>query len=233
MRLLRGFIVAAASVFFIPNLVPAQAQDGSRAVADGGISVPGWVGQVDSGAQKAGQTIKDTKLTKEGDTLHVTTGPAAEYWNPANMASGNYTVSATFTEPKYMNLNTHPHPYGIFIAGHDMGGEQQTELYCATYGDGRFIVRGFGPEPFQMNGRGESNPAVHKAAGPGEPVEQKIALSVKGDHVECVVNGTVVGSYEKSALVTDGKLKSTDGIYGIRFAHNTEGTVADLKMTKP
>ena len=51
--------------------------------------------------------------------------------------------------------------------------------------------------------------------------------------MECAINGTVVASYDKAAVVADGKLKSTDGIYGIRFAHNTEGTVADLKMTKP
>jgi hypothetical protein len=231
MRFIRGFIVAAAVVVLIPEVVPAQ--DASRPVAGGGISVPGWVGEIDAGAKKAGQTINDTKLTKAGNTLQVTTGPAASYWNPANKASGNYTVSATFTEPKYMNLNSHPHPYGIFIAGHDLGTDQDSELYCEAYGDGRFIVRGFGPEPFQMNGRGEANAAVHKAAGPGEPVEQKIALSVKDGKVECAINGTVVASYDKAAVVADGKLKSTDGIYGIRFAHNTEGTVADLKMTKP
>ena len=29
-----------------------------------------------------------------------------------------------------------------------------------------------------------------------------------------------------------GKLKSTDGVYGIRFAHNTDATVTGLTMTK-
>jgi hypothetical protein len=188
---------------------------------------------VDARAQKAGQTINDTKMTGQGDTLQVTTGPAASYWNPANTASGNYTVSATFTEAKYMNLNDHPHPYGIFIAGHDLGTDQATELYCAAYGDGRFIVRGFGPAAFQLNGHGEENAAVHKAAGPGQPVEQKIAVSVKGGKVECAINDVTVASYDKASVVTDGKLKSTDGIYGIRFAHNTEGTVSGLKVTKP
>jgi hypothetical protein len=231
MRFVRGFTMAAAVVFLIPGLVSAQ--DASRSVAGGGISVPGWVGEVDAGAQKAGQTINDTKLTQDGKVLHVVTGPAAAFWNPANKATGNYTVSATFTEAKYMNLNSHPHPYGIFIAGHDLGTDQHSELYCAAYGDGRFIVRGFGPDPFQMNGRGEANDAVHKAAGAGEPVEQKIALSVKDGKVECAINGTVVASYDKAAVVADGKLKSTDGIYGVRFAHNTEGTVADLKLSKP
>jgi hypothetical protein len=47
------------------------------------------------------------------------------------------------------------------------------------------------------------------------------------------VNGTVVATYDKSALVTAGKLKSTDGVYGIRFSHNTEGTVSGLTVTKP
>jgi hypothetical protein len=84
-----------------------------------------------------------------------------------------------------------------------------------------------------MNGHGETNAAVHKAAGPGQPVQQKIALSVKGGKVECAINGTVVASYDKSQVVTAEKLKSTDGIYGIRFAHNTEGTVSGFKITRP
>jgi hypothetical protein len=133
-----------------------------------------------------------------------------------------------------MNLNSHPHPYGIVIGGNDLGTADQSYIYCAAYGNGMFIVRGFGPAPFQMNGReGESNAAIHKAAGPGEPVTQDIAMSVKGDKVTCSVNGTVVGSYDKSALVTAGKMKSTDGVYGIRFAHNTEATVTNFKVTKP
>ena len=28
----------------------------------------------------------------------------------------------------------HPHPYGVFIAGNDMGTPDQTDLYCAAYG---------------------------------------------------------------------------------------------------
>jgi hypothetical protein len=233
MRLVSFPAIAAAIIMAVPAARNMHAQDTARTIAGGGISVPGWTGKVDPKEEQAGQTIKDAKLTKEGNALHVTTGPAITYWNPANKASGNYAVKATFTEPKYMDLNSHPHPYGIFIAGNDMGTAQASYLYCAAYGNGNFIVRGFGPEPFQMNGRrGEANEAVHKAAGPGQPVTQEIALSVKGDRVECAINGTTVGSYDKSALVTAGKLKSTDGIYGIRFAHNTDATVTGFGTTK-
>jgi hypothetical protein len=217
---------------FGASAIQAQA-DAARTVAGGGISVPGWMGKIDPNEEKAGQALNNSKLAREGDALHVTTGPAVTYWNPANKAAGNYTVKATFMEPKYMSLNDHPHPYGIVIAGNDLGTAQQSYLYCAAYGNGNFIVRGFGPEPFQVNGRrGESHAAVNKAAGPGEPVTQEIAVSVKGDKVECAINGQVVGSYDKASLVTAGKLKSTDGVYGIRFAHNTEATVTGLSLTK-
>jgi hypothetical protein len=225
--------LTAALAILAPVAIYAQAQnENSRSVEGGGISVPGWTGKIDANEERQGKTLNDAKLSGEGGALHVTTGPAVSYWNPANNASGDYTVKATFTEPKYMNLNSHPHPYGIFIAGNDLGTPQQSYLYCAAYGSGTFIVRGFGPDAFQMNGRrGETNDAVHKAAGVGQPVTQDIALSVKGGHVECSINGTVVASYDKAALVTSGKLKSTDGIYGIRAAHNTDLTVSGLKKT--
>jgi hypothetical protein len=42
----------------------------------------------------------------------------------------------------------------------------------------------------------------------------------------------VVARYEKAMLVTGGRLKSTDGIYGLRFAHNTDVMVTGLTMTK-
>jgi hypothetical protein len=206
--------------------------ENSIGVPGGGISVPGWTGKIDAKEAAAGLTLNSAKLAKDGNALHVTTGPAVTYWNPKNTAKGDYTVKATFTELKYMSLNNHPHPYGVMIAGNDLGTDQQSYLYCAAYGNGKFIVRGFGPEPFQMNGRGAEDPAVNKAAGVGQPVTQEIAISVKGDKVECAINNKVVASYDKSALVTAGKLKSTDGVYGIRFAHNTEATVTGLKMTK-
>jgi hypothetical protein len=234
MRYVAALTLVLLAVMLLPrtNFSQGGEMETSRGVAGGGISVPGWTGKIDPKEETAGLTLNSAKFAKDGDALHVVTGPAVTYWNPANKASGNYTVKATFKEPKYMSLNNHPHPYGIVIAGNDLGTDKQSYLYCAAYGNGKFIVRGFGPEPFQMNGRGAEDPAVNKAAGVGEPVTQEIAVSVKGDKVECAINNKVVASYDKSALVTEGKLKSTDGLYGLRFAHNTEALVTGLKLTK-
>src|SRR6476661_2389159 len=216
-----------------PSLACSQ-QEAARKVEGGGVHVAGWTGAADAGRGGAVNSLDDAKFVAEGKGFHVTTGPAATYWNPANKATGDYTVKATFMEPKYMNLNDHPHPYGIMIGGNDLGTANQSYLYCAAYGNGNFIVRGFGPKPFQLNGgRGEANAAVHKAAGKDQPVTQEIAVSVKGDQVQCAINGTVVASYPKSQVVGEGKLKSTDGVYGVRFAHNTDAIVTGLTVTHP
>ena len=231
MRCSHGIAVALVAALVAPAV--STAQDASKPVAGGGISAPGWLGKIDASEAAKGAKLEDSKLVTMGEGLHVTTGPQVVYWNPANTASGNYTVEATFSEREFMGLNDHPHPYGIVIAGNNMGTDDQTYLYCAAYGAGNFIVRGFGPAPFRMNGgRGEMNDAVNKAAGKGQAVTNKIAMKVSADKVECIINDKVVGTYPKSDLVVAGKLKSTDGIYGIRFGHNTDAHVAGLKMTK-
>lgn len=236
MRLVYGSAMAVAFALCTSPFVGAQAPaqpDGAVAVKDGGIFAKGWQGKIDGQEEKAGQVLNNARLAEKSGVLEVRTGPAVTYWNPANKAAGNYTVKATFTESNYMGLNDHPHPYGIVIGGNDLGSADQSYIYCSAYGNGTFILRGMGPAPFQVSARKpEPNAAIHKAAGKGSAVTQEIALSVKGDKIECAINGTVVGSYDKAAVVTAGKLKSTDGIYGIRFAHNTEATVTGLTMTK-
>ena len=225
-------LVAFSLILVCAALIIAQ-EGPSTTVSGGGVLVKGWTGQIDAKEKAAGSTLNSAKLVEEGNALHITTGPAVTYWNPKNVAKGDYTVSAMFNEPKYMSINDHPHPYGIMIAGSDLGTENASYLYCAAYGNGTFIVRGFGPTPFQMNGRAPAkDDAVNKAAGVGQPVSQTIAITVKGDTVSCSINNKTVASFEKSALVTAGKLKSTDGVYGLRFAHNTDATVTGLKLTK-
>jgi hypothetical protein len=216
----------------------AVAQDASNKVTDGGIKVAGWMARVDVSRENGSLTEKDAKFENMGaGGMHVTTGPAITYYNPANVASGNYTVSASFTEAKFQGLNSHAHPYGIMIGGNDLGTPNATMLYCSAYGTGNFIVRGFAPGTeggtFNLSGRGRTpHEAINKAGGVGQSVTNKVAIKVSADKVECLVNDKVVGSYAKSDAVGAGKLKSTDGVYGIRFGHNTEAHISGFTMTK-
>src|SRR5262245_8798169 len=112
MRLVIGSALAAALATFAPTFISAAGQDAARAVKDGGITVPGWQGRIDVSEEKAGLTLNNARLAAApGGAMKVTTGPAVAYWSPKNVATGNYTVKATFNEAEYMGLNDHPHPY--------------------------------------------------------------------------------------------------------------------------
>jgi hypothetical protein len=207
-----------------PAALVAQ-QDADRKVAGGGITVQGWQGKIDAGAAKKGLSINDSKFAAAGGTFHLTIGPAASYWNPANTVKGDYTVKATFREAK--PDTSHPHPYGIFIGGSNLDTDTQTLLYCLAYSNGTYLVRGFsGGKVFNV-GRGPHD-AVNKPAADGS-VTQEIGWNVKGDRAECVINGQAVAGFEKSEITGPGKLESTDGVYGIRVSHNVDVTVTGLK----
>ena len=172
----------------------------------------------------------DVKFTTAGATgFHAVNPQAAIYWNPANTASGNNTVKATFTEAK--QVSDHPHPMGLFIGGNKVGTPEQSLLYCTAYRDGSFIVRRFNGTTATQVIRKTPNAAVRKAAA-GESVTQEVAWSVKGGRAECSINGTVVAGFDSADLVGPGKLESTDGLYGIRVSHTMDLVVANLQLTK-
>jgi hypothetical protein len=221
--------VSAALLISASATIRGQ-QDPDRKVANGGVTAPGWKGKEDAG-NRQGLTVSDSKFAAEGDGFRVTTGPAALYWNPANTAKGDYTVKATFTEPR-QTIN-HPHPFGVFIGGSNLDGGSPTALYCAAYRNGNYIIRGFnGGKRFDVVGRPTPHEAVKKAAGPDAEVVQEVAWSVRGDQVECTVNGSPVWSGTKADVTGDGKLASTDGIVGIRVSHNSDATVTGFGVTK-
>lgn len=239
MRFIPALAVASALAVALPVArgLAFQGMNEDRVVPNGGIFVTGWQGKVDAASAKGGRTINDSRFAPEGTSFHFTIGPAAVYWNPANTASGNYTVSAKFVEPNYeadFKLNGHAHPYGLFIGGNNMGTDKETLVYCSAYGNGHPLVRGFNPTApqgvFQIL-RGGVNAAVATAAADGS-VTQNIAWTVTADKAECTINGTVVGSYTKADLVAPDKLESLDGVYGIRTSHNLDFIVSGLTVKK-
>jgi hypothetical protein len=231
-RLLHASTVAVALALAAPAVYPSafQGADADRVVPGGGVHVPGWKGKIPDAlrAPNTERVINDSKLSGTPANMVINSGPPAIYWNPANTASGDYTVKATFHEPKVMSAMSHAHPYGVFIGGNKLDTAEQSFIYCLAYGaNNRFLLRGFGPTVFQFGPSRQqaTNPAV-KVADANGSVTQEIAMSVKGDAVSCAINGTAVWTGTKADVVGAGKLTSTDGIFGIRVSHNTDVNVS-------
>jgi hypothetical protein len=203
------------------------AQDADRTVK-GGITVAGWTGRIDRRAASQGKTIADSKFAAEGNALRLSIGPAAAYWNPANTATGDYVVKATFKEHKM--AATHPHSYGIFIGGSALESDTEKLMYCIAYGDGTYMIRAFNGAQVTTLVDRAAHPALKKADANGESTNE-IGWRVQGNKVSCMLNGAEATTFSKTEDAA--KIGSTDGIYGIRVSHNLELTVSGLAKSKP
>lgn len=206
----------------------AQASDPDKLVKDGGVMVPGWSGRLDPAAEKRGAKITDARFFPAGDGMHVTAGPPAIYWLPANKGTGAYSVKATFTQTK---APAHAEYYGLFMGGTQLDKEDQNYLYCVLSGDGTFTVKHrYGGEVHELAGR-TANPAIRKANAEGQATNE-VAFKVTGARTSCLINGTEVWGYASKDLVGPGKLVSTDGVVGIRVNHNLDIHIAGFALGK-
>jgi hypothetical protein len=190
-------------------------KDATKKVAGGGVLVSGWQARVDF--PNRGQKVEDLRFESMGGGFHITGGPHAIYWNPANVAKGTYTVHATFA--KRGDSPGHVESYGLFMGGAHLNEDNQNYLYCVVFGNGTYsVIHRYGSETHQLASR-QANDAVSKSDAAGN-AKDDIAWTVSADKVGCSVNGKEVFSAPKADVIGTGKLESTDGIYGLRASHN-------------
>ena len=163
-----------------------------------------------------------------GSGLHFTTGPAAIYYNPNDVASGVYAVSASFGARK---SNQHE-AYGIFIGGENLQDSTQSYLYFEVRPlDGGILIQ-------HRNGDVASkmdklvpwtpDPAVNKDDPTDGHASNTLMIHVAPDTVHFMVNGKLVKALAKSEL----RGAKTDGQAGIRINHNTDVHVDWKGVTK-
>ena len=218
--------VLFGTVLLVCAPVAARAQSASDPDknAAGGVLVKGWVGRTD----RPNQDIKNAKFADMGGGFHVTSGPAAIYWSPANVAKGNYTVKASFTQTK---APTHPEAYGLFIGGSKLNEDAQNYLYCIVRGDGKYLIKHRYGSELHTLADWTDNAAVKKQDEAGKATNE-IAWKVGPEKVSCSVNGTDVQTFNRSDLTGAGKLEALDGVYGIRVNHNLDVHISGFGLSK-
>ena len=125
----------------------------------------------------------------------------------------------------------HPHSYGVFIGGSDLDTETQSFAYCIAYANGTYAVKYFhGANVVTVVGPAPSE-AIHKADASGH-ASNEIGWRVQGGKASCVINGTAVQTWDAAQLVGADKLKSLDGVYGVRVSHNLDLSMTPIAMKK-
>ena len=150
------------------------------------------------------------KFVTMGTGFHATNPQAAVYFNPANTATGAYTIKGTFVLQK---PSGHTNYYGLVFGGSDLDNAKQQYLYFMVAQDGTWLIkRRDGANALDVAKM--ANDAVKKPDASGKSTNA-LEVRVSADKIDCVVNGTVVHSMPKAGM-------KTDGIYGIRVNHLLE-----------
>src|ERR1700704_1353725 len=102
-------------------------------------SPKGWMVRADRSTTASDPDAAGTiKFTTSGSGFHATNPQAAVFWNPANTASGNYSLKGTFT---LMKPSGHTNYYGLVFGGSGLEGPKQSYLYFLVAQDGTWLVK--------------------------------------------------------------------------------------------
>lgn len=184
----------------------------------------GWMVHTDRSTDASDpDAAGNLKFMMMGSSMHIVTPQAAILWNPANTASGNYTLKGTF---KLVKSSGYDEYYGLIFGGTGLQGADQNYLYFMITDDGTWLVKRRTGMSSQEVSQKTPNAAVKRPDASGGSTNA-LEVRLTADKVAFVVNGTVVSTMPKT-----GPLAKTDGIYGIRSNHHLELEVEGFGVSK-
>jgi hypothetical protein len=167
----------------------------------------------------------DVQVAAVGSGFQVTTGPAAVVWNPANTATGSYTLKGKFTLQKPSGHNNY---YGLVFGGRELAGANQEYLYFLIGQNGTFIIKQRMGDAMTHDVLGRTpHASIVKPNEAGTSVND-LEVRVQADKIDYVINGQVVHTTPKTGMTAN-----TDGIYGVRINHVIPGVLVEgLTVTR-
>jgi len=202
---------------------PALAQIPVRKDAPPYEPPAGWTIRLDDKDRAA--DVSATRFVTMGSGFHVTSGPAALYFNGKDTVSGAFTASAGFGQRK---APTHPEAYGLFIGGRNLTSPQQEYFYFLVRGDGKYYVAHRAGTEVHTIAPWTEHAAVRKQNDAGV-ASNVVAFQVTPDSVHLLANQTRVKSFAKSELHGF----STDGQVGLRVNHGLDVHIGEFRIRKP
>jgi hypothetical protein len=216
--MIRRSLTALSLLALAAAPLAAQGTDDPTKKVAGGALPAGWMGRTDRATDK----LTDAKFVAMGPGYHVTSGPAAIYWNPKTVTSGPFTATTTLTQTK---APTHPEAYGIFFMGKDLDAPTQSYMYFIVRGDGKYMVNHRAGAEVHKIVPWTDNAAIVKADANGKATNKLTVDATKADSVRLLVNGTQV------VALPANQFGGTNGLVGLRVNHNLDVHIGELTVT--
>ena len=195
------------------TVVPAAAQDKAA-----GPQLPaGWTMRLDKADAPA-----PPRFFPAGDGLHVTSGPAAIYYQPAQVMNGDFRISATFTQTKSPQ---YPEAVGLFIGGKNLDKAEQEYGYLIVRGDGKYAIKHRAGDEVHTVVDWTEHAKVNKQDAAGKATNT-LLMEVLGDKVRMLINGEEVRSFDRKSFF------QTSGMLGMRINHQLDVHISDFKVER-
>jgi hypothetical protein len=206
---LAAALVALGASALSAQARPANADPDVNARAANSPAPAGWQVRLD----RATADRNGIAFSTMGTGLHVTNGPAAIFWNPANTTQNTYTVEATFTQ---MKAPTHAEAYGLFWGGNNLAADNQEYLYFVIRKDGKYLVRHRAGAETHNVAEWTEHPAIVKEGADGKQANT-LRIEVTATASRLFANGQLLREVPRSGMTGN-----TNGIAGLRVNHNLD-----------
>lgn len=186
------------------------------------------------------------QLVETDDGFDLTTGPAGIFYEPNTvLESGDYTLSATFTERE--PSSEHPEGYGLFVGGRDLQGPGVAYTYFLVRSTGEYLVKrregeetpelvgwtshdavstagsAEGASAAETSGDSEADTAADTGDVEGRGgITNTLTVEVRGDSARFLVNGTEVETFPTSEV-------RPWGVVGMRANHRIDLEIRDWR----
>jgi hypothetical protein len=176
-------------------------------------STAGWKQRIDASTDASDpDPAGEVKFTAIPGGFQTSNPKAAVFYNPANTATGNYTLKGTFSQNA---RSSHVNYIGLVFGAKDLAGATESYTYfLVAPQNGTYLVKqrtGAGPRDTKDVVAKAANPAIVQLDANGK-ASNTLEVRVGADKIDYVVNGTVVTSTPKTGI-------TTDGIWGMRVNH--------------
>lgn len=230
--LLLSLSLPAATLLVAQPPMRRAFDDPTQPVAGSGRLPDGWALRFDPIVARPGRPAAapprptDVSVEAAGDGLRIRSGPAAVYYRPGEVATGQYTVSATFTQAAGMKHEA----YGLVVGGAHLQDSTQRYLYFVVRPqDGGILVsrRSSDARPVTLV-PWTTDPAVQREDATDGHATNRLAIRVGRDSVWFLANGRLVRGLSR----TDLGGAPTDGMVGVRVNHNLDLRVDAFRVER-
>ncbi|MDZ7772652.1 MAG: hypothetical protein U5K31_07940 [Balneolaceae bacterium] len=142
--------------------------------------------------------------------MHITSGPAAIYWDSTNTLSGDFRISSTM---HLFDPGDRREAYGLFFGGRNLNADDQAYTYFLLRNGGQYLIKQrMGSETSIVENWTDTDAMVSYTDTTEASVPNTLAVERSGDTLNFFVNGTQVHTMPAGDMVTE-------GIAGLRVNH--------------